>query len=371
MPIFSNSSIIICPCYLFKDSRYKPYLGKEYSMTTIIIGMQDSLLVLESSNRYKIHEYLKGTHPQSIAFDPGNSNRAYCATFGDGLWKTDDGGQTWNSIGKDVISSPYIMSVSVSPLDRGNNFNKVYVGTEPSALYISNDGGNSWERMDALNNLPSSTSWSFPPRPWTHHVRWIEPDANNLDYVFVAIEAGALVQSHDGGRTWIDRVEQGPYDTHTLATHPMAPKRIYSSAGDGYFESFDYGESWNRPIEGLRHHYLYGLAVDAGDPNIVIVSASIGPGKAYYIEDAESFVYRRSDDGEKWKAISKGLPEPGGTTITILASNSKAAGELYAVNNHGIFISTNSGVSWRGLDIQWPKEYLSQNPWALAIRQDE
>jgi hypothetical protein len=46
--------------------------------------------------------------------------------------------------------------------------------------------------------LPSSASWSFPPRPWTHHVRWIEPDANNLDYVFVAIEAGALVQSHDG-----------------------------------------------------------------------------------------------------------------------------------------------------------------------------
>ena len=351
-------------------------------MTTIIVGMQDSVLVIESSNtnRYKIREYLKGTHPQSVAFDPRNPNRAYCGTFGNGLWKTDDGGHTWDRIGKDVISSPYVMSVSVSPLlqDRGNNFNKVYVGTEPSALYISkNDGGKSWEKMDALNNLPSSTSWSFPPRPWTHHIRWIEPDANNLDYVFVAIEAGALIQSHDGGRTWIDKVEHGPYDTHTLATHQKAPKRLYSSAGDGYFESFDYGESWIRPTAGLKHHYLYGLAVDSGDPNTVIVSASIGPRKAYYTEDAESFVYRRSNDdcgGEKkkkWNAISKGLPEPNGTTITVLASNPKAAGEFYAANNHGIFISTDSGVSWRGLDIQWPKEYLSQNPWALAIRQDE
>jgi photosystem II stability/assembly factor-like uncharacterized protein len=341
-----------------------------------MVGMQESLLVLKSSNRYKIYEYLKGTNPQSIALDPGNPNRAYCGTFGDGLWKTDDGGQTWNSIGKDLISSPYVTSVSVSPLleDRGNNFNKVYVGTEPSAVYISkNDGGNSWEKMDALNNLPSSISWSFPPRPWTHHVRWIEPDANNFDYVFVAIEAGALVQSHDGGRTWIDRVEHGPYDTHTLTTHSMAPKRLYSSAGDGYFESFDYGESWNKPTAGLRHHYLYGLAVDSGDPDTVIVSASIGPGKAYYTEDAESFVYRRSDDdGEKkWKAISKGFPEPSGTTITVLASNPTVAGEFYAANNHGIFISTDSGVSWRELDIQWPKEYLTQNPWALAIRQEE
>jgi hypothetical protein len=106
---------------------------------------------------------LKGTHPQSVAFDPRNPNCAYCGTFGDGLWKTDDGGQTWNSIGRDVISSPYVTSVSVSPLkDRENNFNKVYVGTEPSTLYISkNDGANSLEKIDALNNLPSSTSWSF------------------------------------------------------------------------------------------------------------------------------------------------------------------------------------------------------------------
>lgn len=78
--------------------------------------------------------------------------------------------------------------------------------------------------MKSLNDLPSSRSWSFPPRPWTHHIRRIEPDSNNPDYVFAAIEAGALVQSHDGGKTWIDRnEEQGPYDTHTLATHSKAP----------------------------------------------------------------------------------------------------------------------------------------------------
>jgi photosystem II stability/assembly factor-like uncharacterized protein len=332
-----------------------------------MIGMQDSLLVLQSSNEYKIHECLKGTDPQIIAFDPQNPSRAYCSTFGDGLWKTDDSGQTWNRIGKDVISSHNVTSVSVSPLDRRNKFNKVYVGTEPSALYISSDGGESWERMSALNNLPSSASWSFPPRPWTHHVRWIEPDENNLDYVFVAIEAGALVQSHDGGRTWIDRVEQGPYDTHTLATHSMAPRRLYSSAGDGYFESFDYGESWSRPMEGLRHSYLYGLAVDSGDPQVVIVSASVGPGKAYSIKNAESFVYRRDEDSKKWKAVSNGLPEPSGTTITLLAANSKTKEEFYAANNRGLFISTDSGISWRKLDIQWPKEYSLQAPWTLAI----
>jgi hypothetical protein len=74
-------------------------------MTTLIAAMQDSLLTLESSKTgWKTHESLGGTHPQCIAFDPRNSNNAYCGTFGDGLWKTDGGGQIWDSIGKDGSS---------------------------------------------------------------------------------------------------------------------------------------------------------------------------------------------------------------------------------------------------------------------------
>ena len=131
----------------------------------------------------------------------------------------------------------------------------------------SDDGGESWEKMRSLNNLKSSTSWSFPPRPWTSHVRWIELDKTIPGYVFAAIEAGALVQSHDGGRTWIDRVEGGPYDTHTLATHKKMPGQLYSAAGDGYFESYDYGQTWKRLVAGLDDdNYLLGLAVDSGDP---------------------------------------------------------------------------------------------------------
>src|SRR5678816_921867 len=64
---------------------------------------------------------------------------------------------------------------------------------------------------------------------------------------------GALIRTFDGGQTWRDRVRGGPYDTHTAATHALAPGRIYSAAGDGYFESTDAGDSWRSPDDGLRH----------------------------------------------------------------------------------------------------------------------
>ena len=99
----------------------------------------------------------------------------------------------------------------------------------------------------------------------------------------------------------------------------------------------------------------------------MIVSASLTALQGHYLENAESFVYRRSADSEKWKVVSKGLPEPKGTIITILASNPINSGEFFALNNRGIFSSTDSGVSWASLDITWPKEYLLQHPWALSV----
>jgi photosystem II stability/assembly factor-like uncharacterized protein len=343
-----------------------------FKMTFLLAAMENSVLVLESSKSgWKTRENLKGSHPQAVALDQGYSERLYCGTFDEGLMKSDNKGKSWDRIGKNEISSS-ITSVSVDHSQKGTNeFSKVYAGSEPSELYASNDGGESWEKMAGLNDLNSSDSWSFPPRPWTNHVRWIEIDANNPNYIFVAIEAGALVQSHDGGENWIDRVNGSPCDTHTLRTHLKAPKRLCVAAGDGYFESFDYGKSWSSPREGLDHDYLVGLAVDPANPLSVVISASLSAMQAHARGgEANSVMYRKSIGSERWEKISKGLPESEGTIITMLASNPFSGGEFYGINNRGIFWSNDSGVSWACLDIQWPKEYLLQHPFGIVVGED-
>ena len=114
----------------------------------------------------------------------------------------------------------------------------------------------------------------------------------------------------------------------------------------------------------------FGIAVDSSNPEVVIVSASNGHNRSYVAKDAETFVYRKdAADGNRWKTVTAGLPKARGSTIMSFASNAKTPGEFYGVNNHGLFLSTDAGSSWKKLDTLWPREYLQQTPWAIAINE--
>ncbi len=342
-------------------------------MTTILASLQNSILVLESTKNGWKTQSLNLNNPTCLVFDPRNSGRAYCGTFDNGLWKTDDNGQTWEKTSLNT-SGYNITTISASHIEKGDHFSKLFVGMEPSMIFSSIDGGQTWEIIDEFKKLPSSSTWSFPPKPTTHHIRWIEPDTNNKEYIFVAIEAGALIKSIDGGRTWIDKVETGPYDTHILRTHKKSPQRLYSAAGDGYFESQDYGVTWEKLDDGLgQYTYLSGIGVNSDSPQNIIISAAKNAWKAHSRQDAESFIYRRLDDIDKndksWTLINddNGLPDSKGTIISVIESNPKIKDEFYCLNNRGIYCSTDSGVCWNTLQISWSKEYTLQHPWGLAV----
>jgi hypothetical protein len=58
----------------------------------------------------------------------------------------------------------------------------------------------------------------FTLRPWIHHIRWIENDKNTKGFLFFAMEINALVQSHDGGKTWKDPINK----SHVLFIRSLA-----------------------------------------------------------------------------------------------------------------------------------------------------
>lgn len=291
---------------------------------------------------------------ECVAASPERPERAFAGTFGDGLYRTTDGGDSWARVdlgpADDGTSADRVTAAAVAPWDA----EVVFAGTEPSRVYRSTDAGETFAHLPGLTALPSSDEWAFPPRPHTHHVRWLEPLPGREGRVLVAVEAGALVTLDVGYETasYRERPPGARRDTHSMTTHPDAPGRAYAAAGDGYAESDDAGDAWTHPQEGLDHRYCWSVAVDAADPEVRLVSAASGARTAHTPSRAETYVYRKRGE-EPFERAMDGLPEPDGTTRPVLAAGA-APGAFYAVSNRGLYRTTDAGERWHAVDVDLP-----------------
>ena len=309
-------------------------------MRILVASREEVLVVDPAKGSVKRAEIARaGVQPTCLASDP-SADRAWCGTS-DGVLASDDGGRSWAPAG---LEGEEITAIVASPNERAESGAVVYAGTEPSAVYRSSDGGASWRRAEGLLDLPSSSTWSFPPKPETHHVRWIACDPARAGRLYVAIEAGALVTTPDGGRSWQDRPGVAPYDTHELAIHPERPDTLRVSAGDGYWESDDGGATWDSPEDGLDVTYLRSVAIDPGDPDIVVVSAASHPHSAYMAGRSDGRLYRREGGGD-WRRVTEGWLDPPATIAPLLACG-REPGELWAADERGVHRSADGGAGW-------------------------
>ncbi|WP_290813045.1 hypothetical protein [Halovivax sp.] len=298
---------------------------------------------------------------QCVAGPPDDPDRLYVGTFEEGCLRSTDGGESFERLA--VEGGDPVTALSISPHDPET----VYVGTEPSRVYRTRDGGDSWSHLDGIADLPSESEWFFPPRPDTHHVRWIAVDPFDPDRLHVGIEAGAFVLSTDGGESWRERPEGSRRDNHSLATHPGREGLVYAAAGDGFARSTDGGETWDHPQVGLDHRYCWSVVADPGDPDAVLVSSAAGASSAHRHETAESHVYRTRGD-EAWERLEdRGLPTGEGVVRTVFATGSEP-GVVYGANNRGLFRTDDFGDAWARVRIEWDEALEEQVPRGMVVR---
>jgi photosystem II stability/assembly factor-like uncharacterized protein len=256
-------------------------------------------------------------------------------TLGGGLLASGDGGASWERI---ALPERDVLSVAIGAADGAR-----YAGTEPSRVFVARDGG-AWEELEALQDIPSRPRWSFPPRPWTHHVRWVAPDPHRAERLLVGIELGGVMASEDGGATFSDHRPGAKRDAHCLAWHPAAAGRAYQAAGDGAARSLDGGSTWQAADGGRDLPYCWALAVDPVDPERWYVSAASGPGAAHRGRDARGGLYRSAGAGG-WERVAA----PSDAMPYALAATDR---ELLAGMSDGrLFASPDGGDAWTEVEL--------------------
>jgi photosystem II stability/assembly factor-like uncharacterized protein len=295
-------------------------------MSVFLCTRDDQLVRLEPGRSWTAESILEGVGVQCV---DARGAQVLVGTRGAGLLLSEDAGASWETVS---LPEPDVLSVAIGAADGA-----LYTGTEPSRLFVSRDGG-PWTELEALQEIPSRDQWSFPPRPWTHHVRWIAPDPHRAERVLVGIELGGLMYTEDGGASFSDHRPGAKRDAHNIAWHPTADARAYQAAGDGAAWSRDGGRSWEAVDSGRDLGYCWALAVDPKDPERWYVSAASGPGAAHRGADARGELYRW--DGGEWRALElPGESMPYALTVT--------DGELLAGMTDGrVLRSSDRGESW-------------------------
>ena len=301
-------------------------------MTRLYAVSASAVTVVENSS---VRTTLEDRGARCVATDYDDPDTVYVGTSDEGLFKSLDGGESWERLSG--IAHPRVTAVAISPVD-----GTLYAGTEPSSLFVSRDGGKSWQELEGLKNLPSAPTWSFPPRPWTSHVRAIALSPADPGLIVAGIELGGIVRSTDGGESWQDQRPGAYADCHSLAAHPAAPETLYEAAGGGFAQSGNSGESWSASDERLGHRYVWGLAVDCADPELVYVSAAQGPGRAHGSGSSDAAIYRWRG-GERWEPVLENLAE----FPYALSADPATPGALYAGLGDGTILrSSDAGESW-------------------------
>jgi photosystem II stability/assembly factor-like uncharacterized protein len=319
-----------------------------YAATGDAVAQIDSL----DGERADVTLNLEGRGVQCVAVDLHDPRRIFAGTFDRGVYRSLDGGDVWESVGTGMADAR-VLSMAISPVDRVNGRSVVYAGPEPSRLLRSEDDGATWQDFPALGKLPSAPTWSFPPRPYTHHTRWIALHPADPETLYVGIELGGVMVTRDGGQTWEDRKPGSQFDAHAIATHPAAPDRVYEAAGGGVAVSDDAGRLWRPADEGMDRHYTWGLAIDSADPDLWYVSASHGARTAHRRDgDAQAMLYRKRGE-EPWEALggeATGIDRPlSFMPYALLAPRGRPNALIAGLQNGDLLLTEDAGETWRML----------------------
>lgn len=318
--------------------------------------------------------------PVSAVLDTGE--RTYAALdlghFGTKLWRREGGGD-WREIGvptfppqpEDAADDPHPWTLGkIWALEPGGKGDRLWAGTMPGGLFRSDDGGDSWSLIEALWTMPERRQWwgvAGGEQPGIHSVL-VHPEVP-AD-IRVGVSVAGLWASTDEGATW-NIINQGMYneymppgqqgdpiaqDIHRLARCRAHPEVMWCQHHNGVFRSEDSGANW-REVTAIRpSKFGFAVAAHPTDPDTAWVVPAIKDEKRIPV-DGKVVVARTRDGGESFDVLSHGLPQRHAYDLVYrhaLATDGEGRRLVFGSTSGGLWISEDAGDSWHTPEMRLP-----------------
>jgi photosystem II stability/assembly factor-like uncharacterized protein len=294
---------------------------------------------------------LDGRHCSSLMIEP-RAGGVFAGMHDGGIVFSGDGGLTWESRANG-LTIEHVFSLAYAQRPEGT---VLYAGTQPVGLFRSDDYGRSWHELPAIGQMPGREKWSFPPPPHEAHTKTLTFDPRDSNVMYAAVEQGALLKSHDGGRSWREldgyaRPDDAIYrDIHLVVPIPSNPDELFMSGGMGLYHSTDAGETWEHLLDrSFRIGYPDHVIVSPLDDRTLFLSgAASDPSTWRQSHTAHGTVMRSPDRGRTWEPAGEGLDGGGRPNIEALSVAAYPGGfTLFAGNTDGeIFFSDDGARRW-------------------------
>lgn len=189
---------------------------------------------------------LDGGTVVAMAVDPGNSETVYAGTWGNGVFRSVDGGKNWEQKSSG-LESAYIYALAIDP----SNSNNILVSAYEHEVNRSMDGGDTWEATSGMP--PGSVAYSIDYRPGTPNIVYAAIRKPTEVVGGVTYWPGGVYKSTDGGASWLSFSNGLPIDyVYDLAIDPRYPDVMYTAMHrEGVYKTTNGGNNWYPKLSGL------------------------------------------------------------------------------------------------------------------------
>jgi photosystem II stability/assembly factor-like uncharacterized protein len=259
---------------------------------------------LDGGQTWKNMGLSESEHISDIIIHPNDSNTVWVSSQGPlwskggqrGLFKTSDGGKTWDNV-LNIDEWTGVTSLVIDPRNPDRLYAATwqrqrtvptYVGTGPgSAIHTTEDGGKTWRKL--TQGLPETDMGKIG----------LAISAINPDVVYAGIELnqrkGGLYRSADRGASWVKMSDAvgggtGPHYYQEIFTDPHRFDRVYMTSNDTKYSN-DGGKTWTLLNPKNKHGDDHAIAFHPTDPDFILVGSDGG-------------IYESWDEMQKWRFIA-------------------------------------------------------------------